>query len=117
MAPGDPQPAYQDAEVFVLPSLEDGFGYVVAEAMASGLPVVVTDQCGAAEWVTPERNGWIVPTRSPEAIANALRHALAQRGDLDEMGRAARSAVVERMSRRPEEVYAQWLRRLFDGVG
>ena len=51
--PGDPVMAYHRAELFVLPSLEDGFGFVVAEAMSWGVPVVVTDQCGAAEWVRP----------------------------------------------------------------
>jgi glycosyltransferase involved in cell wall biosynthesis len=52
-APGDPIPTYQRAELLVLPTLEDGFGFVVAEAMSSGLPVIVTDRCGAAEWVRP----------------------------------------------------------------
>ena len=61
LAAGDPVPAYHRAELFVLPSLEDGFGFVAAEAMACGIPVVVTDQCGAAEWVTDGETGWVIP--------------------------------------------------------
>ncbi len=93
VAPGDPVPAYHRADLFVLPSLEDGFGFVVAEAMACGLPVVVTDHCGSAEWVTPGRTGWVVPPGDPTAIAAALREALDRRAELPDMGVAARRDV------------------------
>lgn len=89
-APGDPLPAYHRAELFVLPSLEEGFGFVAAEAMACGLPVVATDQCGAAEWVQPGRTGWIVPAGDADALTHALEEALRIRPDLPEMGRHAR---------------------------
>jgi glycosyltransferase involved in cell wall biosynthesis len=87
---GDPVPAYQRAELFILPSLEDGFGLVVAEAMASGLPVIVTEQCGAADWVVPGENGWIVQAARVESLAEALQQALEHRQHLSEMGRWAR---------------------------
>ena len=96
-APGDPIPAYHRAELFVLPSLEEGFGFVAAEAMACGLPVVATDQCGAAEWIVPGRTGWIVPAGEAGALAGALEEALRGRADLAEMGRLAR-ADAERHS-------------------
>jgi glycosyltransferase involved in cell wall biosynthesis len=108
MAPGDPVPSYRSADLFVFPSLEDGFGYVVAEAMACGLPVIVTDACGAAEWVTPDA-GWIVPARSTEALANALDAARGQRARLSEMGAAARQTIIRRMKAGPVETYARWL--------
>jgi len=93
---GDPVPAYHRAELFVLPSLEDGFGFVVAEAMACGLPAVVTDQCGAAEWVTPGENGWIVPARNIDALADVLETAIVNRTDLALMGRHARQSIEGR---------------------
>jgi glycosyltransferase involved in cell wall biosynthesis len=96
VSPGDPVPAYHRAELFVLPSLEDGFGFVVAEAMACGLPVVVTDQCGSAEWVTPEATGWIVSSGSVPALSAVLEQALAGRARLTEMGYAARRAIEAR---------------------
>lgn len=98
--PGDPIPAYHRAELFVLPSLEDGFGFVAAEAMACGVPVVVTDQCGAAEWVRPGEGGWVIPAGDEVALAAVLEEALARRGRLAEMGRAARQGL---MARDPDE--------------
>jgi len=87
--PGDPLPAYQQGDLFVLPSLHDGFGLVVAEAMACGLPVITTDACGASEWVT-EESGWVLPRGQEEALAAALESALTRRDALPAMGMAAR---------------------------
>ena len=109
MSSGDPVPVYRSSDIFVLPTLEDGFGYVAAEAMACGLPVIVTDACGAAEWVTPEETGWIVPPRSPEALATVLELARARRQDLREMGTNARERIVRRMREHPVQAYATWL--------
>ena len=92
--PGDPLPAYIRAEVFVLPSLNDGFGFVAAEAMACGLPVIVTDQCGVAEHVRDGQTGWVVNAGSTDAIAVALDTALAYRKALEPMGRAARQDAI-----------------------
>ena len=96
LAAGDPIPAYHRAELFVLPSLEDGFSFVAAEAMACGIPVVVTDQCGAAEWVTAGENGWVVPAGNVDALADVLETAIVRRADLAEMGRHARQAIDAR---------------------
>ncbi len=91
--PGDPVAAYHRAELFVLPSLEDGFGFVTAEAMACGLPVVVTDQCGSAEWVRPGETGWVAPAGDQTALERVLQEALDRRGELPLMGQAARRAA------------------------
>ena len=109
MSPGDPVPAYRASDLFVLPTLEDGFGYVVAEAMACGVPAVVTDACGAAEWVTDGETGWIVPARSTEALAAALEAARSKKDGLAVMGSRARESIVRRMQARPAETYGAWL--------
>jgi glycosyltransferase involved in cell wall biosynthesis len=54
--------AYGDADLFVLPSQNENFGNTVAESVAAGTPVIVTDQCGIAPWVVP-RAGLIIPHR------------------------------------------------------
>ena len=73
--------AYRAADILVFPSLSDGFGMVVAEAMAHGLPVITTDQAGAADLVTAD-NGRIVPAANPQAIAEVLQWCLDNRDRL-----------------------------------
>lgn len=108
-APGDPIPAYHRAEVFVLPTLEDGSPFAVAEAMACGLPVIVTDSCGSAEWVTNGRTGWVVPARQPEPIAEALETALRHRQDLKSMGEVARLDTERRAGSTCFSSFNEWL--------
>jgi colanic acid/amylovoran biosynthesis glycosyltransferase len=62
----------QQADVFLLPSVEEGIANVVLESMAVGLPVVTTDCGGLAEVIQDKINGRIVPVRQPEALANAV---------------------------------------------
>jgi glycosyltransferase involved in cell wall biosynthesis len=61
---------YRDADIFVFPTISDGFGAVMLEAMATGLPVISTDHC--ADIVDDGVNGFRIPIRSPEAIAEHL---------------------------------------------
>ncbi|HEY5087575.1 MAG TPA: glycosyltransferase family 4 protein, partial [Gemmatimonadaceae bacterium] len=93
VAPGDPVPAYHAADVLVLPTLEDGFGFVVAEAMACALPVVVTDQSGAAEWVREAAAGWVVPAADEKALESALDDAIVNKAQLRMMGVRGRDYV------------------------
>ncbi len=60
------------ADVFVLPSLEDGFARTVTEALACGLPVVTTPNTGACDLIEPGQNGSVVPIRDAAATAEAL---------------------------------------------
>jgi glycosyltransferase involved in cell wall biosynthesis len=103
-----PHHAYEQAELAVLPTLHDGFGFVVAEAMASGIPVVVSDRCGAADWMREVEPRWIVPARDKEALARVLIDALARRADLPKMGRAARVVAERRGSQANLERLASW---------
>lgn len=68
----DLQREYREADVFVLPSLEDGFGLVVLEAMRAMLPVVITSAVGAKGFVTDGVEGWIVPPGDPASLAEKL---------------------------------------------
>jgi glycosyltransferase involved in cell wall biosynthesis len=112
-APGDPLAALQQGELFVFPTVHDGFGLVVAEAMACGLPVITTDHCGAAEWIEHGDSGWVLPAGNLESLQAALEHALTHRDRLHEQGRSARRAVERHCS--PERarllgrlIEAQW---------
>ncbi len=110
--PGDPVATYHGAELFVLPALEDGSPFAVAEAMACGLPVIVTESCGAAEWVRSGETGWIVPAGRTEALATALEDALRRRKELPSMGRLARADVEQRAGPACFGVLCDWF---YDG--
>ncbi len=75
-------------DVFVFPTLSDGFGITQLEAMASGLPVIATPNCG--DVVHDGVNGFIVPVRSGEAIAEALTTLHNDRERFEAMSAAAR---------------------------
>ena len=107
-APGDPATAYQRAELAVISSLEDGLPFVAGEAMASGLPVIITSSCGSADWVETDTTGWVVQTASAESIASALDIALGKRAKLPAMGRAARQAIERRGAPQVAETFASW---------
>ncbi len=84
---------YGKASVLVHPALSEGFGYVVAEAMASGLPVIVTKNTGAAALVTDGENGYVIAAGDRDALRDRLVHLWQNPGLLREMGRAARETV------------------------
>lgn len=62
---------YQTSDLFLFPSVEDGFALVVAEALACGLPVVTTQNTGASDLIKPGVNGAVTPIREPQALAQA----------------------------------------------
>ncbi len=100
------------ASVFIHPSLADGFGYSVAEAMASGLPVIVTRTTGAADWVEDGVNGFIVEPGDPGALRERLVWCHGNQARLAEMGRAARATVETYTLERFRQTYVPHLRRL-----
>jgi len=62
----------QAADIFVLPSLEEGMARSSLEALACGLPIVVTPNTGSNDFVQHRRNGSVVPIRNPRAIADEI---------------------------------------------
>lgn len=61
-----------EADVFLLPSVEEGIANVVIEAMLVGTPVITTNCGGMEETVAHGESGWVVPVRQPQAIADAI---------------------------------------------
>lgn len=76
---------YVEHDVLVLPSLGDSFGFVALEAMACGLPVIVTENCG----VPVPDPAWRVPIMDSDAIAQRLEHYATNREVLQQDGRVA----------------------------
>lgn len=78
---------YNSASVFVLPSLQDGFGMVVYEAAACGLPVIITENVGAE--IRDGQDGYVVPIRDPDALADRLLRLYHDKTLRQAMGRSA----------------------------
>lgn len=93
--------AYQRATVLVLPSLFDGFGLVVTEALAHGLPVITTHSTGAADLIEDGRNGWVIETGNVAALAERIQHCIDHPAELDAM----REAAEQSAARRPWSVF------------
>lgn len=70
----DLRSAMEMSDALVLPTLADGFGLVILEAMASGLPAIVSTHSAAADIVDHRSNGWIVRPRSTSDLSEAFRH-------------------------------------------
>lgn len=84
---------YHQSSVFVLASVEDGFGMVVAQAMACGLPVIVTENVGARDLVRDGVNGFVVPVGAADVISERLRYLHEQPERRRQMGEMARRTV------------------------
>jgi starch synthase len=87
--------AMQQADVLVLPSLSEGCALVVLEALACGLPVVVTPNTGSLAFVRDGREGFVVPICQAEAIAERLEVLHQDRELLSEMSRWAQATAAE----------------------
>jgi glycosyltransferase involved in cell wall biosynthesis len=79
--------------VFVFPTLSDGFGIVLLEAMAAGVPVISTRNCGAV--VRDGENGFIVPARDAQAIAERIEQITTDRNLRERLSRGAIATATQ----------------------
>ncbi len=74
-------------DIFCLPSIVEGRAQVMQEAMSEGLPIIITPNTGGEDLVIEGETGFLVPIRSPEAIANSLNWFVENRDKIPEMGK------------------------------
>ena len=79
----------RSCDVFCLPSIVEGRALVMQEAMSQGLPLLITPNTGGEDLILEGRTGFLVPIRSPEAIAEKLTWFLDNRAAIPEMGHQA----------------------------
>ena len=83
------------SHVLVLPSIQDGFGMVMAQAMACACPVVASNHTGAEDLMTDGVEGFIVPTRDVDSLTDVLQQMADQPEIRDAMGKKALQRVQE----------------------
>jgi glycosyltransferase involved in cell wall biosynthesis len=93
-------------DLVALPSIAEGFGLVILEAMACGVPVLCTTSTGGADFIKHRQNGLLIEPGSSESIYQELDWALAHRDELFQIGQSAR-LEAER------HTWAEYRRKLF----
>jgi glycosyltransferase involved in cell wall biosynthesis len=106
----NPWDALASLDVLVLPSLTEGFGLVLLEAMAAGVPIVATDVPGIRDIVIHHDNGLLVPPKNPPALAAAIGQVLSDFALRDRLVARGRETVLERFTW--ESVYPQYRKLL-----
>jgi glycosyltransferase involved in cell wall biosynthesis len=106
---------YRGADCFVLPSRHDSFGMAVVEAMACGLPAIVSEMVGAREAIEEGTNGWVVPFENASALAERMAWCVENRGALAAMRPAARAAAERYGWDRYRERLAAVMAEILDG--
>jgi len=107
---------YQECDLFVLPTLSDGFAITQLEALANGLPVITTPNCGRV--VEHGKTGFVVPARNSDALAEAIRkftrdrdlapamapacHAAAAAFSIDAYGKTLVNVIEKQLNVNPE---------------
>ena len=84
---------YDRASVYILPSFEEGLAKSGIEAMASGLPAIVTDETGLTDLMTSGNEGWIVQSGNIEQLAEVFRDISEKRDQLSARSIAARDST------------------------
>ena len=84
------------AELYISPSHVDGSSVSLMEALACGLPALVSDIPANKEWVSEGVNGWLFPDGNADALAEKILAAIAQKRKFTQFGRAARELAEEK---------------------
>lgn len=92
-------------DVLVFPSLFEGFGLVISEAMSQGTPVITTERTAGPDLIVHDENGWLIEAGSTQALISAIEKLLLHPETIAKAGKAA----LDTARRRPWEVYGREL--------
>jgi len=87
---------YAASDIVVVPSLQESWGLVATEAMACGKPVIASNVGGLPDQIIDEFNGFLVPPRSPKAIADKILYLLENPSEARRIGRNGRMLAEEK---------------------
>jgi len=78
----------REHDVFVFPSLFEGYGLVISEAMSQGTAVITTDRTCGADFIEDDKNGWLVEAGNTQSLINKLKYIIANKHKIADIGRA-----------------------------
>ncbi len=99
-------------DIFCLPSLNEGMGRVLVEAMALGKPVVASDVGGIPDLIIPGKNGFLVPPRNPGELAQQILFLIKNREEREKLGRAGKKMA----STYSDEIMVKKIAELYEKV-
>lgn len=105
---------FRDADCLVLPSRHDSFGMVVVEALATGCPVMVSEQTGAKEAMRPGESGWIVPAEDTSAWTDQMAWCVSHPQQVHAMAPAAHADAQNYTWARYRNRVSSFLERLLE---
>ncbi len=83
-------------DVLIFPSLFEGFGLVITEAMSQGTPVITTDRTAGPDLIQDGKNGWLIEAGSTPALQEKIERLMRNRSELAAAGREARMTASQR---------------------
>lgn len=89
----------EEIDLYVQPSISEGFGLALVEAMSMGIPTLASPVGGAPEIITDGKSGWLLADTSSEAVASGIEKCMKLTpSELEAIGRRGRESVVERFA-------------------
>lgn len=89
---------YKLMDVFVLNSIQDGFGMVISQSLASGVPVIATDTTGGLDIIIDGYNGFVIPSNNQTELINKLKYCIQNIERVDEMKNNAYKSVSDNLT-------------------
>lgn len=77
---------FDESSMFILPTLADGFGMVITEAMSRGIPVLATNNCAGPDLITHGLNGLLIEAGNSAALVEQMKWAVSHNSEINQMG-------------------------------
>jgi glycosyltransferase involved in cell wall biosynthesis len=103
---------YRKCDLFVLPSVDDGFGMALYEAMANGVPAIATTHCGSSELLASGRDAVIIEPMSTDQLAHAILSLYESEELRRQMARNGRDAIASIIAGETDSSYSDSILRL-----
>jgi len=104
---------YRQADIFVLPTLADGFGMVVTEAMSQGVPVIASVNSCGPDVIDHTQDGWLIPAGDLSALVAQMKWCVKNRNQLNNFSKSARQKALswqwpQYRQLLTETIYGEW---------